>query len=113
PVETLSAEAKDAVARDAAALLAQHPSADVRDAHLRALRSLLGLKERARTPVRRVAPARAVVVDENLGLFVPGAQVAVRNEDKAEWHFLQLLLSYPEQCAPAAEALNLDWFRDD
>jgi hypothetical protein len=94
--------------------LSHHPSADVRDAHLRALRSLLGLKELARVAVPRPrAPARPVLQDENLGLFVPGARMAVRGEDKPEWQFLQLLLSYPEIAGPAAEAVNLDWLLDD
>src|SRR5690606_30911684 len=66
PVEALSAEAKDAVVRDATSLLAHHPSADVRDAHLRALRSLLGLKELPRGAAPRPRPpARPVAQDEN------------------------------------------------
>jgi DNA primase len=114
PVEELSAEAKDTLVRDATTLLAHHPSADVRDAHIRALRQLLGLKELARTAAPRArAPLRAVTSDDNLGLFVSGSQVAVRNEDKPEWQFLQLLLFYPQACAGVADEVNLDWFQDE
>jgi DNA primase len=114
PVEALSAEAKDVLVRDATGLLAHHPSADVRDAHLRSLRRQLGLKDMARAPAPRARQfVKPVSEDDRLGLFVPGAQWAVRNEDKPEWQFLQLLLSYPEPCAAAAETLNLDWFMDE
>jgi DNA primase catalytic core len=113
-VEEMSAEAKDTLVRDATALLAHHPSADVRDAHLRALRRLLGLKELARAPAARPrAPARPVAADDTFGLFAPGAQVAVRGEDKPEWQFLQLMLFYPEACADIADEVNLDWFQDE
>lgn len=116
PVEELSVESRDALVRDATALLAHHPSADVRDAHLRTLRQKLGLKERDRArpvPSRARAAANLLAVDENLGLFVPGAPIAVRSEDKPEWQFLQLLVYYPAACAALAEDVNLDWFQDE
>jgi DNA primase catalytic core len=114
PVEDLSAEQKDGLVREATTLLAHHPSADVRDSHMRALRALLGLKEMARAaPARNRQTAKPVAADDNLGLFVPDAKLAVRSEDKPEWQYLQLLLFYPELCAASAEVLNLDWFQDD
>jgi DNA primase len=114
PVEALSAEQKDGLVREAAALLAHHPSADVRDSHMRALRAMLGLKEMARAaPQRNRQAAKPISADDNLGLFVPDAKLAVRSEDKPEWQYLQLLLFYPELCAASAEVLNLDWFQDD
>src|SRR5690606_17940258 len=110
PVDELSVEAKDALVRDATSLLAHHPSADVREAHLQALRQALGLKPLARVATGRAGVARPapVVADDNLGLFVPGAQLSVRSEDKPEWQFLQLLVYYEEACAGVADEVNLD-----
>lgn len=115
PVEELSVEARDALAREATALLAHHPSADVREAHLRALRQSLGLKERDRPrPVSpRTRGANLLAADDNLGLFVSGAPIAVRSEDKPEWQFLQLLVYDAAACARVAEEVNLDWFQDE
>ncbi len=113
-VEEMSAEQKDGLVREATTLLSQHPSSDVRDAHLRALRKLLDLKDAPRSaPARNRLPAKFVAADDNLGLFVPDAKLAVRSEDKPEWQYLQLLISYPDLCSVAAEALNLDWFQDE
>jgi len=115
PVDALSAEAKDALARDAAGLLAHHPSADVRDAHIGALRQALGLKPAGRAPARAraAAPGAPVSADDNLGLFMADAKLLVRGEDKPEWQFLQLLLYYSEACAGVADEVNLDWFQDE
>lgn len=114
PVEALSAEQKDGIVREAAALLANHPSADVRESHLQSLRQRLGLRA---TPPRggpaARAPGKPVLQDGLLGLFVPESRVALKNEDKPEWQLLQLLLYHPEQTAEAAANLNLDWFFDE
>jgi DNA primase len=115
PVGDLSPEQKDALVREAAGLLAGHPSATVREEHLLNLRRSLGLRAGAAVASGRAkaTPAKLLPHDDRLGLFVPGAQLAVKSEDKPEWQFLQLLLSYPGQSAAAAEALNLDWFQDE
>src|SRR5690606_13680588 len=74
----------------------------------------LGLKDLARAPAARTrAPVRPVTADDNLGLFVSGAQVGVRSEDKPEWQFLQVLLFYADACAGIVDELNLDWFQDE
>jgi DNA primase catalytic core len=114
PPEALSPEQKDALVREASGLLAGHPSATVRDEHVQGLRRLLGLRAgNAPAAARAAAPARPLPHDDRLGLFVPGAQLAMKSEDKPEWQFLQLLLSYPEPCTAAAEGINLDWFMDE
>ncbi len=116
-LEDMSVEAKDTLVREATALLAHHPSADVRDAHVRTLRQTLGLRERVERARPVVARARGaanpLAVDDNLGLFVPGAPVSVRSGDKPEWQFLQLLVYYPAACTRVAEEVNLDWFQDE
>jgi DNA primase len=113
-VEDLSAEQKDGIVREATALLANHPSVDVRETHLQSLRHSLGLKETRRAaPAAPVRTGRPVVQDGLLGLFIPESKVVLKNEDKPEWQLLQLLLYHPEETAGAAAALNLDWFFDD
>jgi DNA primase len=114
PPEALSAEQKDGVVREAAALLANHPSADVRESHLQSLRQRLGLRAAVPRGGLAARPAgKPVLQDGLLGLFVPESRVALKNEDKPEWQLLQLLLYHPEQTAEAAANLNLDWFFDE
>lgn len=115
PVEALSPEEKDGIAREAARLLAGHPSATVREEHLAALRARLGLRA-ARPAARSVAPRTAsplMTAGDALGLFVPGSSLGVRGVDKPEWQLLQLLLYHPAEAAPVAAELNLDWFADE
>jgi DNA primase len=109
----LSVEEKDSLVREASALLAHHPSADVRDAHLRSLREALDLRALARTPARPVKPATMLTADDSLGLFVPGSGLGVRSVDKPEWQLLQLLLYHPVEAAPVAADINLDWLADE
>jgi DNA primase catalytic core len=114
----LRPEEKEAIVNEAATLLAGHPSQAVRMEHLDILRKHFGLRfgnitptapsSRTKNPTTKLLPQ-----DDRLGLFVPGSPVAVRSEDKPEWQYLQLLISYPDQCVQAAEKLNLDWFMDD
>jgi hypothetical protein len=118
PPEALSAEQKDGIVREAAALLANHPSADVRESHLQSLRQRLGMRAVVSGNPRAAAlSSRAVgtpvVQDGLLGLFEPKSQMPLKNEDKPEWQLLQLLLYHPEETAGAAAELNLDWFFDE
>jgi DNA primase len=114
PVDAMSPEEKDGLAREAAALLANHPSAGVREEHLARLRRMLGLRAPAAgapPPPRRFG-APVVVQDGALGLFVPGSQIDLRATNTPEWQLLQQLLYHPGEAAAVAAGLNLDWFSD-
>ncbi len=113
PVESLSPEEKETLLRDAAELLKQSPSAVVRDEHTQNLRKRLGLRPATVGAATRAAPTVALIQDGDLGLFVSGANLALRPEAKPEWQLLQLLLAQPAALRERAEALDLAWFSDD